>query len=152
MDDAIDGLQRCLDLNPTNMAANELLTELPQLENMLDRLSRSMILCELVHASHSTQPTNESRDIDIRPLVFKSDIDNVGEQGPSCPPEHFNVAESLVEDEDEWEDEGFDYDEFIADDEDGFGEEGEEICSQDECIADEEEGEYNQSSCKICST
>jgi hypothetical protein len=141
MDDAIDGLQNCLVLNPTNLAAIELLTELLQLENMVDRLSRPMILCELVHASHSTQPTNESRDIDIRPLVFKSDIDKVGEQGLSCPPEHFNVAESLVDDEDEWEDEEFDYDEFNADDEDGFGEESEEIGSEDEYIADEEEGE-----------
>jgi hypothetical protein len=104
--DAIDGLQRCLDLNQTHLAANELLQDLLQLEEIIDSLVRPMINCELVHASHSTQNTNESRNIDIRPLVFGSDIHIAREQGPSCPPAH-----SIMEE---------------------VGEEIEEICSENE--------------------
>lgn len=99
-----------------------------------------MTHCELVHASVSTQTTNESRDIDIRPLVFKSGIHKAGEKGQSRPPGRSNVAESFIYDEDEGQDEEEDDEEFNGDDEEEVGEEIEEIGSEDVYIEDEEDG------------
>jgi hypothetical protein len=125
-----------LDLDPTHLAANELLQDLLQLEEIVDSLVRPMISCELVYASHSTQNTNESRNIDIRPLVFGSDIHSAGEQGLSCPPAHSIMAERFIDSEHELEDDKLDYEEFSNDVEEEVGEEIEEICSENE-----EEGE-----------
>jgi hypothetical protein len=134
--DAVDGQQRCLDLNPTNLAANELLQELLQLGEMVDSLVRSMINCELTHASHSIQNTNKSRSINIRPLVFGSDIHSAGERGPSRSPVHSVMAKRFIDIEDEIEDKKLDYEGFRNDDEGEVEEEIEEICSKNE-----EEGE-----------
>ena len=130
-------MQRCLDLNPANVAANELLRELLQREEIVNRLVHSMRHCELVHASHSTLITTESRDIDIRPLVFNQEICNVDEKGPS---RNSNVAEPLIDDKDEFEDEKVDREKFNDNGEEEVGGKIEEIGSEDEYIKDAEEG------------